>query len=1053
MSTQTAIVRLPLGRGLAQDQDARLVAPGSMGEAHNVVVDRAGRYRKRTGWGRLPEFDENDVQLDAPDRVDPVGAELLQVSQTDGRVWSWGSGRDRWEEIGWLPPFAVDRAPLVRTSSSLVSGGLATFGASQQYRLIAWQYGAGAGMFEAHAQTRDNVTGALIGRDGVNVYAGGPRATYPIVLSVGSSAWIVYAGGDVRARRHLSDLSTADTVISATSALIFDACAVDGGSKVLVAVASLVVGDVEVYLLNEDGTVADSVVLAAPAVVTELALCDGPGSEYHLAWTYGAGGARALELVRLDASLTAIGAPIAIESGVEDLEGPVLGVDHNGYTWLAWYGKLAASDVDGTHVRCVVAGALQAFRRQAWRYNAVAYPQRVGEGLYLPVGLRAAEGLTDAHLALVQLNDSLGDTPPRYAGLLVRQTAAASTLAQRWTLLDDGTYLLASIVKTREQPYGSDVHGIDLLTIDPEARPRLPAVTLPQQHVWASNGLWGYDSFDAHDINFLQPPELDQDPLDQYTQGGGGPYFADGTYIYRARYEFIDDRGVQHVSPWSNDYVFDTLGILDIAVVKIRIGTTQLTQHGRRGALRQITIALYRSKVNGVVDGVGQLFRLTPYGAGGVVAPLSQARVTYEDDENDAGAAGLGFITTGGGRLEARVPPPARAMTVHGGRVWLIGAEGKREAWYSQQILADETPTWNERLSLQLLDASEEPTGLASVEGQLLIYTPRATYYVSGAGPADTGTNGGFEGPYKVSSFGCIDPGSIVVTTRGAYARSAAGIVLHSRQNLEATVVSDPVRDLLDLAGAEIRHAVYHEAEALVVFHLWTDDGEVQRSTLLIYDERQGVWTTADSLELDRIAHLAYDREAQALAFAGQFSVFREGYGGANGYDGDPASPTWFGVVLSTPWLRAGEVAGWSQVKMAHLEGELCSPSTWVFGHRYDYNDAGAELTTPMALTGGRGDRVAKQIGPKYQTCAAVKFSLTEQAPVVLPDDQAAPGGVLWWGFALEVGLLPGLARLPATSRGGTSLWPNCSPSWALAPAPSQAACWAAPSALASVCR
>jgi hypothetical protein len=1013
VSAQKALLRLPLGRGLAQDQDARLVAPGSLGEAHNVVVDRAGRFTKRTGWGEMPRDDENGVELGAPDRVDPVGLELLQTTHSNGLVHSWGPGRQRWESVGWLPPFAVRSTPLARPASSIVTGVFATFGDDAKYELIVWQYGAGGGNFEAYSTLRDAETGAIIQRESA-VYPAA-RLTYPIVLSIGTYAWIVYAGPDVRVKRFATSLTAPTSTLYGSSAVVFDACAVDGGTAAMVAWADLVSGDVTATLYDEDLGLITTVTFPGISP-SDIAVCDGPPGQYLLAWTAGATGARVLHLEWLDSNFD-INWSVDVETGCESITTPVLGVDHRGFVWVSWFGRLtsASTDEEGLHIRCVIAGVVQSWRRRTWRCSPLAFPQQTGQGLYLPVGVASATGLTDAHMALLQIDDDLSESPARYAGLLVRQTVGGATIAQRW--VDRGeTYELGAVVVTRPQLYGRDVNGIDRVTIDPSARPTLPAVRLPQQFIWGSNGLWSYDGYEVTEVGFLQPPELFQDPLAPFTRGGS-PTFGDGTYIYRARYEAVDDAGVMHLSPWSNDLTVTTDSTPSpVSEILLKIRTTQITAHGRR-QFRAVSIALYRSNTNGVVDGVGTLYRLTAYGAEALSMPMDVPFIDYTDDEVDATSEGLGFITTDG-RLEARPAPPVLAMAVHAGRLWLASAEGDRRVWYSQSLQTDEMPQFHEQLSVQLTDSEERVTGLASVEGQLLIYSREAAYTISGTGPTDTGQVGGFDGPFRVSSFGCIDPGSVVVTSRGAYARSAAGIVLHSRDNLAASVVSDPVRDLLEEPDAEILHAVYHEADARVVWHLWLP--EFGRSVLLIYDERQGCWTTADSAEVDEITHLAYDREAKALAFAGPFSVLREGYGGL-AFDGDPTDPTWYTVEIRSPWLRAGEVGGWSQIELVHLEGEACTPGTWQLESRFDYNETSSHASTIDLTAKVRGDRIVKQIGLRQQTCTALQLALVEQTAGSLPIDQENPGGVRWWGLTLEASLRPGLARIDVTNRGGMS--------------------------------
>lgn len=1017
MGVVRQLLRLPLGRGLDQSADPRLVAPGSLGEARNVVVDRAGRFVKRTGWGRLPILDEGgSLLLPYPDRADAAGVETLQTDRY-GTVRAWGPGRGRWETLGYLPPFRAETEPLTRTQASIVAGFLVRFGDGDRYELIGWQHAltGGSSSLATYVQIRDRETHALIGRDSL---AYTPALTSPVAFRVGTSAWVLHAlAPELKIERYGGDLVTFVTyTVSATPCIVFDAAPASSGTRAIVALADLVTS-FEVHLLTETGSaVTPSVTVAAPAQVQTVAVCQA-GSEYRVLVAYENSGTPAhvdLALYRLDSALAVIGVPIIVESDCYELAN--VGVAWDGSTtWVTWAGKETSADkLLATHVRAVFGSTVQTWRKRVWRAAPAARCLVTSEGVFLPLFTTTTDPddiSSGLHQTLVRLDNEMTALPPAYCGVMLRQVGTVTTEKGLWVDCGGGEYQIAVGVVTRDQTYGRSVTALDRVTLRAQ-RPRMPVASLPQQLVWGGAGLWGYDGNDVHDLNFVQPPHLYQDPLSPYVTGGS-PNFVEGKYLYRARYECVDDRGVMHVSPWSNDLIADLTGVLNATKINLYIATTQLTQHGMRAGSRNITVAVYRSTVNGIVNGVGTLYRLTGYGDEALTAQYNVESFLWQDDENDATAAGLGSVLSSGGILEARVLPAVRALCLHQGRLWAASAEPERAIWFSQQLQTDETPRWHDALRVQLTDSDEPVTALASLDQTLIIFTRSRIFAVSGLGPVDTGRDGAFSGPSPIATaFGCLDAGSVVSTSRGVYFRAEAGLCLLSR-DLSVTVVGDPVRDLVE--GGEIVHAVYHEAQARVVWHVVSNgDGG---SRFVVFDERHSLWTRLDSSEAGVTSHLAYSRASSGLLVSSD-RLLLEGYGAAPGFDGDPADPTWIECEIASPWLRAGEVGGWMDLAMVHLEGELQAPSTWQVVFERDYTDEGAE-TASLELTGSRGARVVKQIGPATRNSQAFRLRLVEQAPLSLPVDQAAPQSCAWWGCTLETTQVQGLARIDLSHRHG----------------------------------
>lgn len=1014
---QWQLITLPLGRGLAQDQESRLVTPGSMGEAHNVIVDRAGRYTKRAGWGRLPRTAEDGPNVPPPDRVDTAGAELLQVDATNGELWSWGPGRGRWERVGSLPEFRVERRPLLRTVATLFGGGIIPFGTSSKYERIWWQHlASGGGSFDVWEQVRDAETGALIARD-AQVFSP-TRLTYCVGVSVGATSWIVYAGGDVRISAYDGSLGASDFAVGGTSVTAFDACSHLTSPTPLGAIAWAESSspDIEVLLSEEDGGYYASATITAPDDVNEVAICLGTGGDLWVAAILDPGvGSYDIMAWRLDASLSVIAGPLTIENRITNPGDLQIALNESGDCYVTFGGQVDTSDPnDSLFVRAIFAASntVSAWRKEMWRSYPGGAPVLGANGLYLPVLCNAVGTSTndDAnHLCLVRIDASFNSNPPVYSGLIVHQTAALPTLRQRWI---DGSKC-AVIVKTTEQPEAIDNYGLDRIELDISGRRTAPSLHLAQQApVWGLCDLWGYDSYDAADVMILQPPELKFDAGSGITPGPG-TYFDEGDFVYIARYERIDDQGVMHVSPWSSPLVVSVAATTAIAL-DIQIRNTLLTQHGRRGSYRALSVALYRTAVDGAAAGVIRYYRLTGYGIDSLRFDTTDERITYTDDDADPTGLGLGVWTTAG-RLPPLAPPPPRDLLACKGRLWVVPADQTRQVWFSQQILADEIPWFHSGLSVQLLDTEEQIEAIASLDDRVVIFTKTRIYVVEGDGPLDTGA-GSFVGPNLISSaFGCIERRSVISTSRGVYFLAACGLCLLDR-GLSVQVVGDPVRDLIE--SGTIEGVVYDEAGARVIWHRRYGEGV---SSLVLYDERHAVWTTADSNELDAIRSLCWDRSRSALILAYTFGICQEGYGAAPGFDGNPDDPTWFATTLATPWVRAGAPGSWMQAELVHLEGEVQGPSKTLVRWYRDYSataDGSVEIDATLAM---RGDRLVYQVGAKSQTCSAVKITVIESAPASVSVDPGAPGGIRWWGMTLKASVQPGEARIAPGLRGGVA--------------------------------
>jgi len=142
------------------------------------------------------------------------------------------------------------------------------------------------------------------------------------------------------------------------------------------------------------------------------------------------------------------------------------------------------------------------------------------------------------------------------------------------------------------------------------------------------------------------------------------------------------------------------------------------------------------------------------------------------------------LLYTEAGELAADAPPPLRAITATGGRLFGIDSTDPRQVFYTKQVREGYAPEWNRNLSFRVNDSAEELTALGALpDGRLVLFSANTTYYTYGDGPSDTGQGAGFAEPALLSrDVGCRDWRSIAEGTFGVMFRGERGIHLVDRQ-------------------------------------------------------------------------------------------------------------------------------------------------------------------------------------------------------------------------------------------------------------------------------
>ena len=176
--------------------------------------------------------------------------------------------------------------------------------------------------------------------------------------------------------------------------------------------------------------------------------------------------------------------------------------------------------------------------------------------------------------------------------------------------------------------------------------------------------------------------------------------------------------------------------------------------------------------IESITDGTVQLLRAGP--------PQLYDPVAYSD-----GALGS--------ELMPSPPPPLCDIAIVSGRAWGIDAEYRFRAVYSKLRVVGGAYEFNPALEIVFPRTGGELVRIFEVSGVPVVLAERAVWLVSGSGPDNTGANGSFAAPMKVSDFGCTDPysaqsfpGGIVWSGKGRwYILSGSTVMQVSDVNAE----------------------------------------------------------------------------------------------------------------------------------------------------------------------------------------------------------------------------------------------------------------------------
>ncbi len=336
---------------------------------------------------------------------------------------------------------------------------------------------------------------------------------------------------------------------------------------------------------------------------------------------------------------------------------------------------------------------------------------------------------------------------------------------------------------------------------------------------------------------------------------------------------------------------------------------------------------------------------------------LLPAAVDADIDDNE-------ILYTESGEQENRAPPACNIITVVKNRVFLVSSEDPTLIWFSKERIDGVGLSFTTTFTLRVSDGGDI-TGLAELNGDLVVFKKRAIFIIGGNGPDVTG-QGAFALPRRIhSSIGCVHRNSVVDFQGGIFFKSDRGfqVIDHSWR---LSYVGQKVT-ASDAKG--VRRAIDMPKDSSI-FVLQEADGT---EDLLVWNYLRDRWSTLDP-DTDGVpSDIAnVDNVVYVVGTNGKVVSL-------DGVEGDATYKN-HRMRVSSPWINLAGISGYQRIKWLELRIES---STNIFSInanvklRYDYIDSPPVIETHAISFKNTVDNVFR-IKPGQQKCAAIRVEIDE---------------------------------------------------------------------------
>lgn len=766
---------IPLNRGLNTKTDEKLLKRGELSILENAVFTKAVALSKRYGTEAIPlEVDGGPIA--APRAITTRGDELVLLAQS--KLYSYAESAARWYERGNIEPVAVSEETVAyRNSEQSVPDAAESAG----IRVFAWEESAGV-----YASVAAADGGAILVPPTLIAASGADPRVVP--LDDGLVILWSEAGSNEIKSLPVSPVSPATSLAASAVQVTTN---LDGSNPWFDVVSK---GPVAVLVWNVQTTNAQEV-----AYLLASGILGSPGTGYPAATSFS-------DSSSSDGIATAL-----------DPEGSIAIVNTNGTGVFARvvtpaFGTVASGTL---HTGTDVVRVTCAFRQTQdsddlyrlfgfWEENAVAdvdhfiqwdWCTAEGSGAMItvngsPLELRhsclATQAFANGGYSFANVVHPSTNQPTLFCvrddGTLVAKALANSSVGMRTNPMLASVNAGAFAHGFRFQlpvevgnPRSYAERSIKLVSFDFDPADDYRTVQLGETLYITGGFLWAYDGHDAHEAGF----HLVTEGITAQAQNSGGGLI-ESTYEWAFYWESFSAGGERELSS-AFARVSVTLGAGEDQVQF----TIPTLAHTNRPS-GNVRLAAYRSVHE---DGVPTTER---YRVDDPTNPTlndpTQDTITFTDSMADATAA-TRELDHELAEFAHAAPPAPEVIAQSEDRVFVAGFENPDLVKFSKVHEYTKGVAFSDgELELEVPPEGGPVTGLAPLDGRLLIFKESRIYELVGSGPSNTGIDatGGQVSPFRparlvTTDVGCTNQRSIVESPKGVFFQTPKGIYLFAR--------------------------------------------------------------------------------------------------------------------------------------------------------------------------------------------------------------------------------------------------------------------------------
>lgn len=433
-------------------------------------------------------------------------------------------------------------------------------------------------------------------------------------------------------------------------------------------------------------------------------------------------------------------------------------------------------------------------------------------------------------------------------------------------------------------------------------------------------------------------------------------------------------RSLRAVLSWADRYgrKHTSQPSLPVTITADNISSVSLTVYaasvGQRvnpnSILFQPMLEVYSTVDGGTEYFLSATFSLT-YAAAAVVT-LSKTDLQLESQP---------ILYTDGGVLPNTLAPSNRFQVFSDDRLWVAGGFEPNIVTCSKVIIPTEPIQFTSSDAFKVA-VPDEVTGLAFMDGSLVIFCERSIYQLSGQGPNDQGVGEFSEASLVSSGVGCINYKSILKTEQGILFQSRRGIYLLPRGLGIPDFVGTEVQDELAAYPTCLGSVVAQDANFYLARFLMAAEGSTSSAVILVYDLTRDIWFK-DIVGTEALSEIARWPDAfvawrESLNSAGTTGVLEE--------DDTVSADAGTTIVqrYETAWVYPFGPGGYGHIRKCQIALELLgTSSTFTLSVQTDSNTA---QTQSWTATGSIGDIVYREMAITVDQCGCCKVILSDTA-------------------------------------------------------------------------